>query len=156
MYRITIKSSVGRLTLAATDAALTRLGWSPVPGTADAPDHPVLRAAAEQLAQYFAGTRRVFDLPLAPAGTPFQQEVWRALLAIPYGETRSYRDIARAVGRPEATRAVGAANGRNPIAIVAPCHRVVGADGSLTGFGGGMANKRLLLDLERGGTLPFG
>jgi len=102
-----------------------------------------------QLDQYFAGDRTEFDLPLAPAGTPFQLSVWDALRRIPYGETRSYREIAEAIGRPSATRAVGAANGRNPIAVIVPCHRVIGADGSLTGFGGGIERKRLLLDLER-------
>ncbi|WP_375392265.1 methylated-DNA--[protein]-cysteine S-methyltransferase [uncultured Sphingomonas sp.] len=91
-------------------------------------DHPILVAAATQLREYFTGGRRTFDLPLALVGTPFQQAVWRALLAIPFGETRSYADIACALGRPTATRAVGAANGRNPLPIVAPCHRVIGAD----------------------------
>src|SRR5436305_1285343 len=109
----------------------------------------VLAAAAHQLEQYFAGERRGFDLPLAPEGTAFQQRVWRALLAIPYGETCSYGHIARAIGRPAASRAVGAANGKNPLAIVVPCHRVIGANGTLTGYGGGLPTKRWLLDLER-------
>ncbi len=112
----------------------------------------VLAACARQLTEYFAGERRSFDLPLGPAGTAFQRAVWEALAAIPYGELRSYRDIARAIGRPTAVRAVGAANGRNPLPIVVPCHRVVGSDGSLTGFAGGLDIKRRLLRLE--GALP--
>jgi methylated-DNA-[protein]-cysteine S-methyltransferase len=107
-----------------------------------------------QLAEYFAGERREFALRLAPAGTPFERAVWDELLAIPFGETRSYGEIARAIGRPEASRAVGRANGANPIPIVVPCHRVIGADGSLTGFGGGLAAKARLLELE-GRRLPF-
>lgn len=108
------------------------------------------RNAIAQLADYFAGRRRSFDLELAAEGTPFQREVWSALTAIPYGETVSYSELARRIGRPSATRAVGAANGRNPLPIVVPCHRVIGADGSLTGFGGGIEIKRRLLDLEAG------
>ena len=124
----------------------------------DLPDHPgaasverrtdVLIRTAAQLAEYFAGERRVFDLPLAPRGSEFQVGVWRALLRIPYGETCSYGDIARSVGRPDASRAVGAANGRNPIPIIVPCHRVVGSKGELTGFGGGLDTKRWLLEHE--------
>jgi methylated-DNA-[protein]-cysteine S-methyltransferase len=113
---------------------------------------PALDACARQLSEYFAGSRRSFDLPMAPVGTVFQRSVWAALAAIPYGELHSYRDIARAIGRPAATRAVGAANGRNPLPIVVPCHRVVGSDGSLTGFAGGLEIKRQLLQLE--GALP--
>ncbi len=104
---------------------------------------------ATQLADYFAGVRRDFDLELAPAGTPFQLEVWRMLRRVPYGTTTSYGELSRRLGRPQASRAVGAANGANPIPIVVPCHRVIGADGSLTGFGGGLDAKRVLLDLER-------
>lgn len=108
------------------------------------------RDAIAQLDGYFAGRLRRFDLALAPEGTPFQKEVWSALTAIPYGETISYSELARRVGRPAASRAVGAANGRNPIPIVIPCHRVIGANGSLTGFGGGLGIKRRLLELEAG------
>lgn len=108
----------------------------------------VLQSAGEQLEEYFAGTRRRFDLPLAPQGTDFQQSVWRALAEIPWGQWRSYADIARAISRPRAVRAVGTANGRNPLPIVVPCHRVVGSDGSLTGFAGGLEMKRYLLELE--------
>jgi len=113
---------------------------------------PALAASALQLSEYFAGNRRHFDLPLAPAGTDFQRAVWAALAGIPWGEMRSYRDIARAIGRPAAVRAVGAANGRNPLPIVVPCHRVVGSDGSLTGYAGGLDIKKRLLQLE--GALP--
>ena len=155
-YQHSMPSPVGTLTLVATDDALVAIRWegeddarARVPIPAHAPDHAILRVAEAQLSEYFAGERRVFGLTLAPRGTPFQLAVWQALLAIPFGETRSYRDIAHAIGQPSATRAVGAANGRNPLPIVAPCHRVIGADGSLTGFGGGLANKRWLLDHER-------
>ena len=113
-------------------------------------DHAAHQAALAQLAEYFAGRRRSFDLPLDRRGTPFQLAVWDAVAAIPYGETRSYGELARALGRPAASRAVGAANGANPLPIVIPCHRVVGATGRLTGYAGGLATKRLLLELERG------
>lgn len=122
-----------------------RLGARLVPGR-----NRCLDAARRQLAEYFGGERRTFDLPLDIRGTPFEERVWRALLEIPYGETRSYRDIAIRVGAPSAARAVGAANGRNRIAIVIPCHRVVNADGRLGGYGGGLWRKQRLLDLERG------
>lgn len=112
-------------------------------------DDEALAAASDQLRRYFAGELRDFDLPLAAAGTPFQHEVWDALRAIPYGTTTSYGELARQLDRPGAARAVGLANGRNPIAIVVPCHRVVGADGTLTGYAGGLERKRRLLELER-------
>ena len=105
-------------------------------------------AAAAQLRDYFSGRRRSFDLPLDPQGTEFQRRVWKALSEIPYGETRSYRDIAAAVGLPRAVRAVGAANGRNPLPVVVPCHRVIGVDGKLVGYAGGLRLKKLLLELE--------
>jgi methylated-DNA-[protein]-cysteine S-methyltransferase len=149
-----IASPVGPLLLVATDGALTRIGFAAGkgrvardPGWQHVPQ--AFAAVTRQLQEYFAGTRRAFDLEIAPAGTPFQLMVWRALRAIPYGETRSYRDLARSIGNERAVRAVGLANGRNPLAIVIPCHRVVGSDGSLTGFGGGLETKRYLLDLER-------
>jgi methylated-DNA-[protein]-cysteine S-methyltransferase len=120
------------------------------------PAHPgwirapaALRFARVQLDEYFAGKRQHFELPLHPLGTAFQQTVWLALRDIPYGVTISYGELARRIGKPQAMRAVGAANGRNPLPIVVPCHRVIGADGSLTGFGGGLPIKRLLLDLEQ-------
>ena len=103
---------------------------------------------ARQLEEYFAGRRRQFDLPLDLHGTEFQKRCWQELLKIPYGETRSYADVARAIGNPSAVRAVGLANGQNPIAIIVPCHRVIGSDGSLTGYGGGLETKRKLLELE--------
>jgi len=112
-------------------------------------DDPLLRRAAHQLDEYFAGTLQTFDLPLRPQGTEFQQAVWKALQDIPYGETASYGELARKIGQPTASRAVGLANGRNPISIVIPCHRVVGANGSLVGYGGGVERKRTLLDLEQ-------
>jgi methylated-DNA-[protein]-cysteine S-methyltransferase len=107
-----------------------------------------IKKAADQLAEYFDGTRRSFDLPLALKGTDFQVAVWEALLTIPLGETRTYQDIAVQIGRPKAARAVGMANNRNPIVIIVPCHRVIGKDGGLTGYGGGLPVKRYLLDLE--------
>jgi methylated-DNA-[protein]-cysteine S-methyltransferase len=153
---IVMPSPTGDLTLIATDKGLAAILWNDserlqarFAPREEAPDHPVIAATARQLGEYFAGTRTSFDLPLDPAGTEFQRAVWAALLAIPYGETRSYADIARAIGRPTATRAVGAANGRNPISIVTPCHRVIGTSGALTGFGGGLPNKQRLLALER-------
>jgi len=111
-------------------------------------DHPILAEARRQLSGYFRGELAVFELPLAMNGTTFQKRVWKALRGIPYGETRSYRDIAESIGSPRATRAVGAANGRNPVAIIVPCHRVIAADGSLGGYSGGLRTKRLLLDHE--------
>ncbi|MBI3894064.1 MAG: methylated-DNA--[protein]-cysteine S-methyltransferase [Candidatus Wallbacteria bacterium] len=112
------------------------------------PHEPVLREAANQLGEYFRGLRRQFELPLRLEGTPFQKAAWQALLEIPFGQTRSYREQARALGRPSATRAVGAANGRNPFTIIVPCHRVVGSDGHLTGYTGGLSVKRWLLQHE--------
>lgn len=157
----TMASPVGELTLVASTQGLVAILWEgddparvPLGAMTEALDHPVLAEAVRQLADYFAGEREAFDLPLDFRGTDFQKRVWAALLAIPYGETRSYGEIARAIGAPTASRAVGAANGRNPISIVAPCHRVVGTDGRLTGFAGGLAAKARLLGLERR-ELPF-
>ena len=112
------------------------------------PDLPLLRRAAAELAEYFAGERIAFDMPLAPVGTPFQRDVWRAIASVRCGETIAYRELAARAGRPESIRAAGAATGRNPLSIVVPCHRIVGADGSLTGYAGGLARKRSLLALE--------
>lgn len=154
----TIASPVGPLLLAADDAGLRLIEFDaprhPYPRGADwqPGEHDVLRETEAQLREYFAGKRRAFDLPLAPRGTPFQVEVWQALARIPFGSTWTYAQLATHLGRPSATRAVGAANGRNPLPIVLPCHRVIGADGSLTGFGGGLPTKRFLLELE--GALP--
>ena len=151
-------SPIGPLLLAGQDGDLAvirfpsngereppKAGWTPQ----DAPFDDVKR----QLDGYFAGRRRRFDLPLAPTGTAFQRQVLKALQAIPYGETRSYKQVAEAIGKPRAVRAVGAANGRNPLPIIIPCHRVIGSDGSLTGFGGGLDAKRQLLALELNGDL---
>jgi methylated-DNA-[protein]-cysteine S-methyltransferase len=146
----TIDSPIGELLLAGDGDALTAVHMNGAPGSGWRRDSAALREPAEQLRSYFAGDLRDFDLPLAPHGTPFQREVWSALRRIPYGRTISYAELAAAVGRPGAARAVGAANGRNPIAVVIPCHRVIGASGALTGYGGGLERKRLLLDLEAG------
>ena len=140
------------LRLAAGEAGLHSIEFSRE-GAIDGrenPRHPLLLETKRQLRAYFAGDLREFDLPLDIAGTAFQQRVWRALLRIPYGETRSYSEIARSIGAPSAVRAVGAANGANPIPIVVPCHRVIGAGGSLVGYGGGLPLKQRLLALERG------
>ena len=144
----TISSPVGPLAVTvADDGAVTRVDF----GTGDVSDDPRFQNVVTQLREYFAGERTDFDLPLRPdGGSPFEQRVWQALLQIPYGETASYGEIAARIGHPGKARAVGRANGRNPIAIVCPCHRVIGSDGSLTGYGGGLDNKRTLLDLEAG------
>jgi methylated-DNA-[protein]-cysteine S-methyltransferase len=147
-----VASPIGPLTLIATGRGLSHVlfpGESPPPtGGADERATEVLVEAARQLAEYFAGTRRHFELALDPQGTPFQLAAWRALGEIPYGETISYGEQARRLGRLGSARAVGAANGRNPLPIVVPCHRVVGASGKLVGFGGGLEAKRYLLNLE--------
>ena len=140
-------TTVGALTLEGDDHALTRIGF-------DAPSAPqgdaaALAAAAIQLEQYFAGERTEFDLDVELEGTPFERRVWDEVRTIPYGETASYAEIAERIGRPGACRAVGRANGRNPVAVIVPCHRVIGSDGSLTGYAGGIEMKRALLDLER-------
>lgn len=140
-------SPLGWLTLTASDDGLTAVDFSRgLLGTKR--EHPVLERCKEQLAEYFAGTRTAFDLPLAAEGTAFQQAVWQALREIPYGETRNYGELAATLGKPTASRAVGMANGKNPLAIVVPCHRVVGADGRLTGYSGGLARKEWLLAHE--------
>ena len=148
-YRMMLATEVGEIWLCEEDGALARIS---LPGEA-APEGetrqtPLLIRAAAQLTEYFMGRRASFDLPLAPEGTEFQRAVWTALTAIPMGETRSYGDIARAVGRPKASRAVGAANHRNPLPIVIPCHRVIGANGAMVGYGGGLKLKEALLGLE--------
>lgn len=153
--RCALASPWGPMTLAATESALV---WAGFDGQKHAPDtaawpesheHPVLRQTAEQLQQYFAGARTAFDLPLElGGGTPFQQSVWRSLLGIGLGATSTYGAIGLAIGNPKAVRAVGAAVGRNPISIIVPCHRVVGGDGSLTGYAGGVERKQALLQLE--------
>lgn len=150
----TMPTEIGPLLLAGAGGRLSLIGFA----TAAAPHKPqpdwqrddaAFAAAREQLTEYFAGERHGFELPLELSGTPFQRDVLAALQRIPYGETKSYSDIATAIGRPKAVRAVGAANARNPLPIVIPCHRVIGKGGSLTGFGGGLDVKERLLDLER-------
>jgi methylated-DNA-[protein]-cysteine S-methyltransferase len=152
----TVPSPIGELTLMGDEHALRALhlpgrpprldGWK----QASAP----FAAAVAQLDEYFAGSRTEFDLELDPRGRPFDMAVWGLLAEIPYGETRSYGELARALGRPDRARAVGGANARNPLAIILPCHRVIGSDGSLTGYGGGLECKRALLDLEQGAWQP--
>ena len=150
-----VDSPVGKLKLVATDEGLAAILWENdrprrvrINTGAEDTEHPVLVQAERQLAEYFAGQRKAFALKLDLAGTAFQVSVWNALLTIPYGETRSYAQVASQIGNPRAVRAVGAANGRNPVSIVAPCHRVIGSTGKLTGFGGGLEAKAFLLALE--------
>ena len=153
---IEMASPVGTLKLVANETALVAVLWENenpkrvrLAELVEQADHPVLLETQKQLTEYFAGKRQQFDLPLDFAGTEFQQKVWQALLSIPFGETRSYRDIAEQIGNVKAVRAVGAANGKNPISIIAPCHRVVGTNGKLVGFAGGLGNKDILLRLEK-------
>jgi len=152
-----LASPVGELKLFANDDALVAINFparhnymrgTPDPEATEVRRHAVLDLAAAELTEYFAGRRRVFETPLHAEGTEFQRSVWRALSGIPYGASRSYADIARLIGRPKAVRAVGLANGCNPHAIIVPCHRVIGRDGSLTGYGGGLPAKRWLLEHE--------
>ncbi|MFZ2996586.1 methylated-DNA--[protein]-cysteine S-methyltransferase [Sphingobium sp.] len=156
LSRTCFPSPVGDLTLVASEQGLVAILWQDDdPGRVrlgvveEGAGQPALEAAQVQLSEYFAGARRDFTVPLDFRGTDFQRKVWAALLTIPYGETRSYGDIARMIGQPTASRAVGAANGRNPVSIIAPCHRVVGSNGALTGFAGGLPVKTWLLDMER-------
>ncbi|HEY5646606.1 MAG TPA: methylated-DNA--[protein]-cysteine S-methyltransferase [Pseudomonadales bacterium] len=161
MFYSYMDSPIGRLLLAGDRNSLQLIGFSSGGKARGADpewerfDEP-FRQVKQQLSEYFEGRRRAFDLALAPDATPFQARVLEALRAIPYGETRSYKDVAVAVGNPKAVRAVGGANGNNPIPIVIPCHRVIGSDGGLTGFGGGLDTKRFLLDLERRHSGLFG
>ena len=152
----TIESPIGKLKLVASDKGLVAILWEQ-----DSPrrvrldelvadeQHPVLVETARQLGQYFAGKRKTFSIALDMRGTRFQKDVWEALLAIPFGETRSYGQLAKQLGNPRASRAVGAANGRNPVSIIVPCHRVIGSSGKLTGFAGGLDAKAHLLGLEK-------
>ncbi|HEY4200147.1 MAG TPA: methylated-DNA--[protein]-cysteine S-methyltransferase [Devosiaceae bacterium] len=150
-----VKSPVGELKLVATDDGLAAILWENdnprrvrLNVVREDQNHPVLLETERQLKQYFAGERQAFDLKLDFVGTDFQKQVWHALLTIPFGETRSYGEIARQIGKPKAVRAVGAANGKNPISIITPCHRVIGSTGKLTGFAGGLETKERLLKLE--------
>ena len=156
-------SPVGQIRLVATEDKLVGVYLPEHKGapestwdTSEPPDHPILHKARAQLTEYFDGRRQRFDLPLAFEGTDFQKSVWAALTEIPFGETRSYFELARHIERPRAVRAVGSANGRNPISIIVPCHRVVGSGGALTGYAGGVARKKWLLDHEdtQGALLP--
>lgn len=156
LYWHEIDSPIGRLLLAGDGDSLTQVCFQSGPRPQSPADDWIadgapFRRAIGQLGEYFAGERRRFELPLAPRGTEFQRRVWRALTEIPYGKTVSYGELARRIGNPSAPRAVGLANGANPLPIIVPCHRVIGADGSLTGFGGGLPIKRKLLALEGAG-----
>ncbi|WP_180113832.1 methylated-DNA--[protein]-cysteine S-methyltransferase [Acinetobacter sp. YH12063] len=151
-----LDSPVGQLKLVAHETALVAVLWENenpnrvrLAALVEDLQHPILLKTAQQLNEYFAGKRQQFDLPLDFEGTEFQQQVWQALLTIPFGETRSYKQIAAQIGNVKAVRAVGAANGKNPISIIAPCHRVVGANGKLVGFAGGLENKEILLKIEK-------
>ena len=154
-----VPSPIGPLTVVAEDGVLVRLAMSPpgrfVDGELGERSDEGFGDVVDQLGEYFAGERTACDLPLRPVGSDFELAVWEQLTFIPYGETRSYGYVAKAVGEPGGAQAVGAANGRNPLAIVVPCHRVIGADGSLVGFGGGLPRKRFLLDLEQRGDRLF-
>lgn len=147
MYYDYCSSPIGLIEIGGTEVAVTGLYFvdERQPATVS---HPVVRQAVEQVGEYLQGLRRTFEVALAPEGTDFQQLVWRALLDIPYGQVVSYQDIARAIGRPNAVRAVGAANGQNPISIIIPCHRVIGSSGDLVGYGGGLWRKEWLLRHE--------
>lgn len=155
-----LETTIGTLQLVSDGIGLTNIEFPGHHSTIETDDKQltdsVLGACANQLSEYFAGERTHFDLPLNAGGTAFQQAVWSALTDIPYGEVRSYKDIAEAIGNPKAVRAVGAANGRNPLPIVVPCHRVIGSDGSLTGFAGGLPAKIQLLALEKNETIKLG
>lgn len=147
MPAFTMQSPIGLLTIEETDGAITALRFGGE--TVSPPPTPLLQRAAQQLTEYFAARRRRFDLPLRPQGTAFQQAAWSALCDIPYGQTRTYAQQAAAIGRPKACRAVGMANHCNPLPLFIPCHRVIGAGGKLTGYAGGLAIKRFLLELEQ-------
>ncbi|MBD5160757.1 MAG: methylated-DNA--[protein]-cysteine S-methyltransferase [Oscillibacter sp.] len=149
IYQMHISSPVGPLTLTASEDALTGIAFGGAGDGGDAPSSALLTQTARELEEYFAGKRRTFTVPLAPAGTDFQRKVWAALRDIPYGETVSYGDLARRIGKPGAAIAVGQANSRNPIPIIVPCHRVIGADGKLVGYAGGLEIKKTLLRLEK-------
>ena len=152
-YFSEMKSSLGNITLQANEQGLLGIWFETCTtkplnlGQYD-PSHPILSRAVNELNEYFSGLRTQFDLPLAATGTEFQHQVWRALVAIPYGETWTYQDLANEIGNPNAVRAVGLANGKNPLSIVVPCHRVIGKNGKLTGYAGGVERKQALLTLE--------
>jgi methylated-DNA-[protein]-cysteine S-methyltransferase len=147
-YTYYYDSPIARIYIAETGGAVTDVGFSPVGGAVEQ-ETPLISRAIGSLREYFSGRLKDFDLPLCPEGTEFQKKAWNALLAIPYGQTRSYKEQATAIGNIKACRAVGAANGKNPIGIIIPCHRVIGSDKTLIGYGGGLEIKKALLDLER-------
>lgn len=158
-----VTSPVGKLKLVASDKGLVAILWEndnprrvPLTSSMEDDQQKILVEVERQLNQYFTGERRSFSLPLDMRGTPFQKDVWEALLSIPFGETRSYGQLAKQIGRSSASRAVGAANGRNPISIIVPCHRVIGSSGKLTGFAGGLETKATLLDMEKKDASLFG
>lgn len=150
-YLYYYKTKIGDIGIAENGRAITNIFFGSETDAEDCAvyETPLINKAAEQLYEYINGLRRIFDLPVEPEGTEFQRKVWKALETIPYGETRSYKQIAEQIGKPEACRAVGMANNRNPISIVIPCHRVIGSDGSLVGYGGGLALKEKLLKIEK-------
>jgi len=155
LYYREIKSIVGGLTIVVNDKSLIAILWDnenlkrvPLKAFIEDDRHPMIFEVEKQLAEYFAGKRSFFDIPLEYKGTPFQQDVWKTLATIPYGKTASYKEIAEKIQRPKAVRAVGTAIGKNPISIIIPCHRVIGSNGSLTGFAGGLDRKQILLQLE--------
>ena len=143
------ETPVGKLCIGEENGCIIRVTWSKIPQEYILEETELILKCKNQLEEYFAGKRKTFDLPLVPKGTEFQQKVWKALTEIPYGETRTYGEIAAAVGNPKAARAVGMANNKNPIGIIIPCHRVVGANGKLVGYAGGMEKKEWLLSLEK-------
>ncbi|MDR3562551.1 MAG: methylated-DNA--[protein]-cysteine S-methyltransferase [Negativicutes bacterium] len=149
LYTTYLESAIGPLAISGTAAGITAVTFASQAGDSPAELPACLQVCRQQLAEYFAGSRTEFSLPLVMAGTPFQQQVWQTLLGIPFGQTRSYRELAAILDKPRAVRAVGRANGANRINIIIPCHRVVGADGSLTGYGGGLERKEWLLRHEQ-------
>lgn len=151
-YKYHIDTPIGMICVESNEEAITGLFFekNKTQYKQEKPETDLLKRAGEQLKEYFSGKRKTFDLPLSPSGTEFQKKVWKALCTIPYGETRSYGEIAAQIGNPKACRAVGGANNKNPIMIFIPCHRVIGADGSLVGFGGGIDAKKFMFNLEKG------
>ncbi len=149
LYSQSLETPIGLLQIVFTDSALRAIHFSEQPQTAHPGNSELLSEAIRQLQQYFSGERQQFDLPLDMQGTPFQKSVWQALQAVPFGKTASYKDIAVAIGNPKAVRAVGLANKRNPIPIIVPCHRIIGSNGKLTGYAGGLWRKEYLLNLEQ-------
>ncbi|MBO5330240.1 MAG: methylated-DNA--[protein]-cysteine S-methyltransferase [Anaerotignum sp.] len=143
------ETPVGRICIGEENGFIVCCTWSKIPREYILEETELILECKKQLEEYFAGKRKTFDLPLVPRGTEFQQKVWKALQEIPYGETRTYGEVAAAIGNPKAARAVGMANNKNPIGIIIPCHRVVGANGKLVGYAGGMEKKEFLLELER-------